>query len=344
MLDKLYGLAIHIRNTWYNRSFFHSYSSSLPVISIGNLTTGGTGKSPFVQKITRHYLENGLRTAVVGRGYGRKSKGFHLVSDGSKIQCSVEESGDELYMHAFALKKSVIIADEQRSRAVQWLEKNNTADIVILDDGFQHRQIQRDVNIVLIDQSTFREKLLPYGHLREPLSEVRRADILCFSHRCSSEQIQNFLKENVPSHKPYFVYQQVFSRYRIAWSESQIHVDNISAFTISSIAHPDRFHKTIEENGITIKQSFSFKDHYSFREKDISTLISSHLVPGSYLIITAKDEGKLMRFREIFSNNSVNCIVAEITISLSDEVSFFQEIDALIKDKTNDNSIKQSIR
>lgn len=344
MLDKLYGLAIRARNTCYNRNFFHSYNSSLPVISIGNLSTGGTGKSPFVQKITRYYLEKGLRTAVIGRGYGRKSKGFHLVSDGNKIQCTVEESGDELWMHASSLKKSIIIADEKRTRAVQWLEKNNTADIIILDDGFQHRQIQRDVNILLIDQSTFREKLLPYGHLREPLSEVRRADILCFSHRCSSVQIQNFLKENVPPHKPYYIYQHTFSHYREAWSESPIRVDNISAFTISSIAYPDRFHKTIEENGVTIKQSFSFKDHYSFTEKDITALINLHITPGSNLIMTAKDEGKLTQFREIFSNNSVNCIVAEITISLSDEVSFFQEIDALIKDKTNDNSIKQSIR
>lgn len=340
MLDRIYEYAISRRNKRFDSQKTKIYSSIKPIISVGNITTGGTGKSPFVQAIALYYKRKNFRVAIVGRGYRRKSKGFLLVSDGKTILTDVHNSGDELYMHALALPDCTIIADESRTRAVQWIENNNAADIIILDDGFQHRFIDRDIDIVLIDHKTILGSLLPFGNLREPHSSIQRADILCFSNSITQIEVEQFLEKNNSIDIPYFRYCTKFSCWRKAWTNIQTDMPNTPITTVSSIANPERFFYMMENEGISIQKKCIYKDHYFFTQKDIEKIISTMNGDAKFILMTAKDEVKLSDFKEVFSNNSIQCIVADIQTYITDYKDFFTIIDKKIQGKIYDNSVK----
>jgi len=340
MFDRLYEYAVRWRNKRFDTQKIEIYTSAIPIISVGNITTGGTGKSPFVQCLARHYINTQKRVAIIGRGYKRKSSGFLLVSDGKTIIENAQTAGDELMMHAVALQDAIIIADESRTRAVKWIEHNNAADIIILDDCFQHRYIHRDADIVLIDSKTFSERLLPYGHLREPLTSLKRAHILCFAESCTEQQINTFVKGNDCNIIPYFNYSIKFSRWRKAWSNTTITIESKNATVISSIAHPERFYSTIQKEGITILRKFRYKDHYMYKNKDIHSIMEGISSEQPLLIMTTKDEGKLLPYKNVFSNNMIQCIVADIEIDIQQSADFFAALNTLLKEKLYAHSTK----
>ena len=176
-LALLYWGIIFWRNLFYNFNFFITHKIKSKVISVGNISLGGTGKTPVVIFLALLLSKTGRKVAILSRGYGRATKGLFLVSKGDGlILCSWEDCGDEPYMMAQKLPNLPILVDENRYRGSLYLEKNFNPDIIIMDDGFQHRALHRDLDIVLVNggDNINNHRLLPYGillsliHISEP--------------------------------------------------------------------------------------------------------------------------------------------------------------------------------
>ena len=184
MIDYLnpYAYVMRLRRALYERRILKSSHPGIPVISIGNLSLGGTGKSPLVEKIANYlYHTKGDRVAVLSRGYRRRSKGYVLIRDGGEILANVEDSGDESQMLAEVLPHAIIMVDEDRVHGA-YQAKSLGADVILLDDGYQHLRIERDLNILLVDSAQQFTNVIPFGKLREPLSAARAADVIIITN------------------------------------------------------------------------------------------------------------------------------------------------------------------
>ena len=174
-LSWLYGIGVRFRNFLFDVGIRKSHAFSLPVISVGNITVGGTGKTPHVEYLVR-LLQTQGRVAVLSRGYKRKSRGFVLADASS----TVSDIGDEPCQMKHKFPDAVVAVDAKRVRAIQRLTADNPdIDAILLDDAFQHRQVKPGINILLVDyhRLVVYDKLLPAGRLREPLRGKNRADI-----------------------------------------------------------------------------------------------------------------------------------------------------------------------
>ena len=179
-LSGLYGVAMKARRALYRRGVFHVHKAGVPVISVGNITTGGTGKTPLVEWIARALRRRQKRLCILTRGYGRQHGGRRvLVSNGSEIFADARDAGDEPLLLAEKLKgEAAVICDADRVAAARWATENLGTDLFILDDGFQNMRLARDCNIVAIDATNpwGNRRLLPAGTLRESPRQLARAD------------------------------------------------------------------------------------------------------------------------------------------------------------------------
>ncbi len=181
LLKHVYTAIVSLRNTCYTRGIFQARRLPCTVISVGNIVVGGTGKTPAVIAIAKQLQADGLRVAVLLRGYKRQSREkITIVTDGEKRFCTAAESGDEADMMARLLPGIPIIVGRHRYAAGQLAITRFKSEVLLLDDGFQHRQLHRDVDIVTIDATRPFDtgQLLPVGTLREPVTALRRADII----------------------------------------------------------------------------------------------------------------------------------------------------------------------
>jgi len=175
----IYGGFIRAGNALYRRGTFKTHSVGAPVISVGNLTTGGTGKTPLVEYIAGELATAGRRVCVLTRGYRRESSGRVLVSDGLSLLADVNQAGDEAFLLAEKLKgRAAVVCDADRVAAARWSIENLNSDAFVLDDGFQHQRIARNLNILTIDATNpwGNGWLLPAGILREPRQALSRAN------------------------------------------------------------------------------------------------------------------------------------------------------------------------
>ena len=184
-LALFYWGAVLWRNLFYTIGFFVTRHLPVPVISVGNLTVGGTGKTPAVIYLAQKLQENGFKPAVLSRGYGRRTTGTVVVSDGEKCLAGWEKGGDEPYLMAKRLSGIPVVVDELRYRGGCFIVEKFHPDVILLDDAFQHRALARDLDIVLLNSQDSPEayKMLPYGKLREPPFHLRRADVLIWTKR-----------------------------------------------------------------------------------------------------------------------------------------------------------------
>ena len=181
-LGALYSLATRLRLALYRRGALRTYKIGPPVISVGNITTGGTGKTPLVEWVARAAAGEGQRCCILTRGYGRADASRRvLVSDGERVLADAREGGDEPRLLAEALLNvAAVVADADRVAAARWAVEHLKSDLFILDDGFQHQRIARDLDLVTIDATNpwGGGRLLPRGRLREPLRGLARADLI----------------------------------------------------------------------------------------------------------------------------------------------------------------------
>lgn len=246
------------------------YQSDLPVISVGNITVGGSGKSPVVAFIAEELIKQGEVVAILSRGYGVNISTSKQVQPNSKVN----EVGDEPLMLKHQLPQAQVWVGSNRKQSAKLAEKAG-ATCILLDDGFQHWSLTRDVNIVLLDskQGVGNSFMLPAGCLREPVSSLKRANFIISMNGKSdlTELSLNLLVDN----------------YDIEVLKNK----NVLAF--SSIAIPDKFFDSLKQSGINVVDTQSFPDHHFFTDKELNDLQNVAELKGLTLVTTAKDAVKL---------------------------------------------------
>ena len=193
LLGKIYGLGADLRNSLYDRGILKTHSLGARTISIGNITTGGTGKTPLVAHVASILSVNGEKVCILTRGYGRDNPGDRvLVSDGTNILVDARTGGDEpVELGRKLLGKAIVVADADRVSAARWAKEEFGITAFVLDDGFQHRRVKRDLDIVCIDATNpfGRGMMLPAGALREPLENLSRADAIVLTRANQVESV-----------------------------------------------------------------------------------------------------------------------------------------------------------
>lgn len=298
LFSALYRGGITLRLCAYRHGLFKVRSLPGFVVSVGNLTTGGTGKTPAVITLGKWAVQKGYRTAILSRGFGGKHGGEVLeVSDGTQILYDSSTTGDEPYLMAKAVPGAAVIISKKRYRAGRYAHEKFGTQLFILDDGFQHIGLKRDLDLVLIDTSyPFGNcHLLPRGPLREPVSELTRADAIVltrFNKRAPGVKTETFLRQHFPSipllcadHVPG---QVVFPGTSQIQSSDGLRSMRVVAF--AGIAQPKLFKETLENAGAHVVRFRKFSDHYSYTPGDIEALIRMKEETGaSYILTTEKD-------------------------------------------------------
>ncbi len=335
-----YGGAIKLRAVLFKKQVFRSHKLPCPVISIGNLTLGGTGKTPMTIYVAGLVKRLGYRPAVVSRGYkGGSEKRGGIVSDGDNFLLKAEASGDEAFMMARKLKNIPVLVGQNRFRSGMRAIRRCKADVIILDDGFQHLKLQRDIDLVLLDDTRplGNGYLFPRGILREPVSALKRAHG-CVLTRCGKENAHR--PELGPGpffrtcHKPcleYVVPAGGVSATADAQDRSgleRIRGRRVVAF--SGIARNDEFRRMIASLGGDPVAFTGFPDHHWYGPEDFRRLLADIKKTGAGLLITtdkdyARIEGKFAW--------PVDLVVLGIKISLKDQRKAF---DSFIEKKLAD--------
>ncbi len=310
-LSPLYSTIMSLRADFYKKGLLNVFSVKIPVISIGNITMGGTGKTPFEMTIAREFINKGIKTAIISRGYGGKSKKWPLViSDGKNIYASTKNAGDEAVLIAHALPDSIIVSGPDRFADAQVCEKMG-CQVIIMDDGFQHIRLKRNLDILLIDSNTniFKERVFPGGYLREPLHAINRAHciILTKTELLSQTQknekineIKNFLENK---DIPVFYSENIIKKF-IDFNGNFLKLTeliNKKAFCFTGIAKPDNFFNTLEKLKINIKRKIPFWDHYAYNINDIKNIVFDAQKENVEFIVTTQKD--MVKIHELFKNS-----------------------------------------
>jgi tetraacyldisaccharide 4'-kinase len=342
----LYGAIANVRNKLYERGVFNSTSLGVPTISVGNITVGGTGKTPLVAYIADILSSKGERVCILTRGYGRPNpKERVLVSDAKSIFVSPKEAGDEPYELARKLiGKAFVIADADRVSAGMWARQKFGITAFVLDDGFQHQKVKRNLNIVTIDATEpfGNGKTLPFGILREPLSNLRRADLIVITRTNLAHDIKNLKSQisNLDCDCPVILASSKFREPlnikglnksgKLSASlkkETEIELDrNTKILAFCALGNPENFFAQLRIENYEIVSTKRFPDHHFYDQIEIDSLQKTASEFGANtLITTAKDAVKLKGL-----NFTIPCFVAENDLSFDHEEIIRKMIDAVI--------------
>lgn len=294
----LFGLVVRLRVALYRAGILRANRLPARVISVGNLTVGGTGKTPCVAWIAGFLREEGESVAILSRGYRRQSRGRVEVSDGVRVLATAEMAGDEPWILARACPGTRVLVDSERYEAGKWLSTRADVSVFILDDGYQHLRLKRDLNLLLVDAGDPLPlaRMAPLGRLREPLVELRRADAVIVT-RSDQEYdgvalgaiFDRYLRPGTPVlHATH----EMKGIYRLESGES---VDPESLETgpvaaIAGIARPERFYHDLRALGLDLCWTRSFPDHHLYRPADRDAIIDGAIAAGAKaLLMTEKD-------------------------------------------------------
>ena len=285
-----YGLASRLKNFLYDNSVLKPQKVSAKVISVGNFTTGGVGKTPIVAEIARYYVSQGEKPAVISRGYGGKlnNKIVHVISDGVNLYYKADMAGDEPYWLGVNVDGCAVLTCSNRYKAAKYAIENLGSTKIILDDGFQHRKLYRDIDLVLVDSEKMfgNQCLLPAGPLREGMEGFNRLSKLVLVSKniehSRAEKLAGIIskKQNVPvilcKTEPDYVY-------NIVTGEHLQKGEEVTA--ISAIGQPEQFYKFLEYD-YKIKRKVTFDDHHQYEMSDVSDIAGN-------IVTTEKDAVKL---------------------------------------------------
>lgn len=285
----MYGAAASWRRRWYGRDPTRQRKLAEPVVSVGNLRVGGTGKTPTVAHLCELLLANGERPAILTRGYGRirPSGDVTIVSDGEQIAAGLATAGDEPLMLARMLPSVPVLVGNDRFACGQRAERDFSVTVHVLDDGFQHLTLARDVDLLLVDERDLADRVLPSGRLREPLTNAAAAHALLVTADDSSavEHMAETLR--VPAafhllreiHAPRSLGQQTRARTQ---------GDRVLAF--AGIARPERFFSDLSASGRAASDTITFPDHHPYSQKDVDRIVERARVVGASLALTTEKD------------------------------------------------------
>ncbi|HMM34204.1 MAG TPA: tetraacyldisaccharide 4'-kinase [Thermoanaerobaculia bacterium] len=299
-LSGLYGAGVALRLALYRRGLLAVRAAARPVVSVGNVAAGGTGKTPFVRWLAGELLRRGRHPSILTRGYGRGSRGTVVVSDGRGAFATVADSGDEPALLARALPSVPIVADARRRDAAARAETLGTpVDLHLLDDGFSHVALARDVDVVLLDATApdAGGALLPAGRLREPLSSLARADLLVVTKTEQSDpgpalEIARRFAPGVPVYRARTEVLGVTGRDGLPVEPGDLPPG--TAVAVAGIARPEAFGATLASIGIEPVELLSFRDHEPYGPASLGRIERALEESGATAVVTTeKDAVKL---------------------------------------------------
>lgn len=292
-----YAGILAARSAWWRR---HARSSPLPTVSVGNLTVGGNGKTPFALFLAARLRQRGLIVAIVSRGYrGQVSRGPTLVSDGTRITMTPRQVGDEPVMMAKSFEGPVAVA-RRRIDAIKLLATNRLADMVVLDDGFQHVRLRRDCDLLVLNQSVGfgNGRLLPAGPMRESQGALQRADALVLLESSGIDPSIDSAVRDIMRGKPVvrarlepssLIYSKGGN-----WHEAPLMLNGQRVAAVSGIANPASFHAMIDALGAKVVGTLVYPDHYGYGPTDWKKIVALGR-EAEMVITTEKDLVKLER-------------------------------------------------
>ncbi len=335
-LSLLYGGLMWVRARGYRNGWLRSEAFAVPVISIGNLTVGGTGKTPTVDLVARYYLDRGRRVAVVSRGYGsRGGKAVRIVSDGREILLSAAVAGDEPLLLAQRNPDLIVITAPCRGQGIQAAVEGFGAELIILDDGFQHLRVRRDLDIVLLDaaQPFGNGRVLPAGLLREFPSALQRSRLFLLTRA-----------GEMPTVPPALPGPALVCRHRLAEQAIALNgqVRSLASLrdrqlvAFAGIADPEAFFAALRAKGLALVKTLSFADHTAYRRSDIA-LIFNAVGAADGLITTEKDAVKLHE-----KDFPVSCYRVPLELVFDQPEKFYPYLDRFLA-KESAMPIKQEL-
>ncbi len=305
-LTLIYSVVSAFKNFLYDSKILTPKKVNVPVISIGNLTVGGTGKTPVVAFIANELSERGYKVGIVSRGYGRKSKGTVWVAREGQILTDAANGGDEPIELASSVKYSSIVVGDSRYEAATELLSKVAVDFILVDDGMQHRKFHRDLDIAVQDvRSASGWKFqLPSGVFRESWKNIKRADIVLWTkwdHPAPTKKFSDWKTYQDQLHLwTEFVPKEFYSvQEKKAVSLSEL--AGKTAVVFCGIGQPERFKSDLEKLGIQILEFKVFGDHHDYSEQDLAGIYnSSKLLNAQVILTTAKDFHRLNGFKTVF--------------------------------------------
>ena len=346
-LSWLYGIGVRFRNFLFDVGILKSQDYKVPIISVGNITVGGTGKTPHVEYLVK-LLKDQFNVAVLSRGYKRKSRGYVLADKDTPMQ----QIGDEPYQMKQKFPGITVAVDKNRRRGIAQLTEDDKIDVILLDDAFQHRYVKPGVNILLVDyhRLIIYDKLLPAGRLREPLPGKNRADIVIVT-KCPKElkpmeyRVITRAMNLFPYQTLYFStleygeLRPVFPHVRSNVSLSQL--SNHNVLLLTGIASPRQLKEDLTPLAKSVTP-MTFADHHNFSHKDLNQLSATfEAMPSPKVIITTeKDATRLNATEELGDElrKAFYVIPVNIKFMLEQEDLFNQNIIGYVR-KNSRNSI-----
>jgi tetraacyldisaccharide 4'-kinase len=326
-LTFLYAVIINWRNGLFDHGIFRVTKVNAFIISVGNLTVGGSGKTPAVILIAKILKSYNKSVGILSRGYSRISRGYLFVSDGTKLKATVDESSDEMFFVSTETNFPTAVS-ERRVDGAKKLIKQSNAKILLLDDAFQHRWIHRDIDIVMIEQkflnkvSSIEQKMLPLGSMREPFESLNRADVIIINRKFSDttkipEKLAHFFKGKT-----------IFTGFYEATgifdvkSANQFSVEEFrgqKSLVVCGIARPYSFLNVLEKNNIDIKNKMILPDHKKYSLNEIQTIRKKFYdCNANSVLTTQKDAVKLIKFSKDLDDIDIFYLKIELKIDNAD--------------------------
>ena len=301
-----YGAVAGLRRVGYQRGWLSQRRLPRPVLSVGNMTVGGTGKTPLVMWLASRLNEQGKRVAILSRGYGRQGAAVNmLVSDGTSLNADWRSAGDEAMLMAQKCPWAIVAVGKDRYRLGCWVLEQAACDCFLLDDGFQHLSLHRDLDILLFDATDVEglSEVLPAGRMREPLSAVQWATTIIFSRmesvssverlqarieQCLGKPMSPLLMETAP---------RCLIHIPTGMTKGMDSFKNKLVLLVSGIGNPASFRFSVVSCGLKVGDEIRYPDHFPYSEKDVEEIRRRMKNVGSDLVVTTeKDALKLREF------------------------------------------------
>jgi tetraacyldisaccharide 4'-kinase len=296
ILSRLFGAGVHLRNAAYDRGLLRTARVPLPVLSVGNISVGGTGKTPLTDWLVCHLRDLGRRPAVITRGYGRDTRGLVVVSAGEGPLVDARTGGDEPLQLARRNPWLIVVADEQRARGAAFAADRLGADVAVLDDGFQHRACARDLDIVALDASAglTGQDLLPAGRLREPPAHLRRAHAVVLTRCDDATRCACFAREVARHTNALIAACRFVPRTIHRVGEDTVfpadHLAGRHAVTFCGIGNPASFRPTLQRMGVEADALIEFADHFPYAPRDAARIAALARGHGTTLLVTTEKD------------------------------------------------------
>jgi len=293
------------------------------IISIGNISMGGTGKTPLTIMLAKHYISKGKKVCILSRGYkGNIGYDTNVISDGENILLGPDKAADEPYMMAVNCPGAVVITGKERVRSYEYAEKHFKPDIYLLDDGFQHKKMKRDIDICLLDHKKpiSTGLMFPFGYLREPAFGIERADIVIFTRAEDDtipEKVMKYVKD-----KPVFFSNVSYAGIYNEEGKTDIALKGKKVFAFAGIASPKKFFRYVKSLGADLLGKKFYSDHHCYCGRETYVIErKAREMEAELILTTEKDYVKLPE--------DVKCDMhyLKIDIDLRDSQSFYELID-----------------